>query len=117
MAGKANHRGFGHVRKLPSKRYQASYIGPDLALKPRTGELYRSLLDSKILPTFGSLQFGMSGQGSGTPSLSFTVAAGRCTCRCPQTRQSLIWTLLPVVELSTEHRLATAASCADPHGP
>lgn len=29
MAGKANHRGFGFVRKLPSGRYQASYIGPD----------------------------------------------------------------------------------------
>ena len=31
MAGKANHRGFGYVRKLPSKRYQGSHIGPDLA--------------------------------------------------------------------------------------
>ena len=31
MAGKANHRGFGYVRKLPSKRYQGSYIGPDLS--------------------------------------------------------------------------------------
>jgi transposase len=31
MAGEANHRGFGYVRKLPSKRYQGSYIGPDLA--------------------------------------------------------------------------------------
>lgn len=29
MAGKAGHRGFGHIRRLPSKRYQASYIGPD----------------------------------------------------------------------------------------
>ena len=29
MAGKASHRGFGHVRKLPSGRYQASYVGPD----------------------------------------------------------------------------------------
>jgi len=112
MAGKSNHRGFGYVRKLPSKRHQGSYIGPDLArhsgpttfatkgdaeawlaaehrlismgewtapkarrraeepmtfgpfaeawlaerdLKPRTRELYRSLLDSKILSTFGPL--------------------------------------------------------------
>jgi integrase len=112
MAGKANHRGFGHVRKLPSKRYQASYIGPDLLrhsgpttfvtkgdaeaflaaehrlismgewtepkarrrvedsltfglfaeawlaqrdLKPRTRELYQSLLNKQILSTFGSL--------------------------------------------------------------
>jgi len=30
MAGKANRRGFGHVRRLPSKRLQASYVGPDL---------------------------------------------------------------------------------------
>lgn len=29
MAGKQGQRGFGHIRKLPSKRYQASYIGPD----------------------------------------------------------------------------------------
>lgn len=29
MAGKANHRAFGYVRKLPSGKYQASYIGPD----------------------------------------------------------------------------------------
>ena len=24
-------RGFGYLRRLPSKRYQASYVGPDLA--------------------------------------------------------------------------------------
>lgn len=30
MAGKRSHRGFGYVRKLPSGRYQASYVGPDL---------------------------------------------------------------------------------------
>lgn len=29
MAGQAKHRGFGHVRKLPSGRHQASYVGPD----------------------------------------------------------------------------------------
>ena len=29
MAGKRNHRGFGWIRKLPSGRYQASYVGPD----------------------------------------------------------------------------------------
>lgn len=29
MAGKANHRGFGNVRKLPSGNWQASYVGPD----------------------------------------------------------------------------------------
>lgn len=29
MTGKQGHRGFGHIRKLPSKRYQANYLGPD----------------------------------------------------------------------------------------
>lgn len=29
MAGRDGHRGWGHVRRLPSGRYQASYIGPD----------------------------------------------------------------------------------------
>ncbi|MBC9823914.1 site-specific integrase [Terrabacter sp. MAHUQ-38] len=31
MVGRANRRGFGYLRKLPSKRWQASYVGPDLA--------------------------------------------------------------------------------------
>lgn len=31
MAGKKSHRGFGYIRKLPSGRFQASYVGPDLA--------------------------------------------------------------------------------------
>jgi integrase len=30
VAGKKKHRSFGYIRRLPSKRYQASYIGPDL---------------------------------------------------------------------------------------
>lgn len=30
MAGKKGRRNFGRVRKLPSKRYQASYVGPDM---------------------------------------------------------------------------------------
>ena len=34
MAGKANRRGFGYVRRLPSRHYQASYIGPDVARHP-----------------------------------------------------------------------------------
>ena len=29
MAGKAGHRSFGYLRKLPSGRWQASYVGPD----------------------------------------------------------------------------------------
>ena len=40
MAGKRGHRGFGYIRKLPSKRFQASYVGPDLLrhLAPSTFE-------------------------------------------------------------------------------
>lgn len=30
MAGRAGHRGWGNIRKLPSGRYQSSYLGPDL---------------------------------------------------------------------------------------
>jgi len=46
MAGKANHRGFGYVRKLPSKRYQASYVGPDLVRQ--TGpETFAAKLDAE----------------------------------------------------------------------
>jgi len=30
MPGKPNRRGFGYIRRLPSKRVQASYVGPDL---------------------------------------------------------------------------------------
>ena len=30
IAGKQGHRGFGHLRRLPSGRWQASYVGPDL---------------------------------------------------------------------------------------
>ena len=29
MTGRQGHRGFGYVRKLLSKRFQASYVGPD----------------------------------------------------------------------------------------
>ena len=29
MANRPGHRRFGHVRQLPSGRYQASYLGPD----------------------------------------------------------------------------------------
>lgn len=31
MTGRSGRRGFGWVRRLPSKRFQASYVGPDLA--------------------------------------------------------------------------------------
>lgn len=38
MVGKSNHRGFGYLRRMSSKRWQASYQGPDLSRHnaPRT---------------------------------------------------------------------------------
>ena len=30
VSGRSRRRGFGYVRKLPSGRWQASYLGPDL---------------------------------------------------------------------------------------
>jgi integrase len=30
VAGKKGHRSWGRIRRLPSKRYQANYVGPDL---------------------------------------------------------------------------------------
>ena len=30
MRGKPSRRGWGHIRRLPSKKFQASYIGPDV---------------------------------------------------------------------------------------
>ena len=111
MARRKQREPFGRIRKLPSGRYQAGYVGPDLALhrpastfetlldargwltderrridggdwiapqvrartkpatlaayvepwlthrelKPRTRDLYRRLLDQKILPPLGEL--------------------------------------------------------------
>jgi integrase len=46
VAGKANHRGFGYVRRLPSRRFQASYVGPDLVR--HTGlETFAAKLDAE----------------------------------------------------------------------
>lgn len=53
MSGKAGHRGFGHIRKLPSGRYQAMYADP-------TGRTYLSSkgnarpVSYKAPHTFGS---------------------------------------------------------------
>ena len=40
MSGRSRRRGFGYVRKLPSGRWQASYLGPDLVRRtaPHTFE-------------------------------------------------------------------------------
>lgn len=46
MAGKANRRGFGYVRRLPSGRYQASYVGPD-TLRHTAPETYQTKQDAE----------------------------------------------------------------------
>ncbi len=46
MAGKQGHRGFGYVRKLPSKRFQASYLGPD-GLRHLASETFTTRLDAE----------------------------------------------------------------------
>ena len=46
MAGKAGRRSWGWVRKLPSGRFQASYVGPDL-IRHRAQRTYTSKLDAE----------------------------------------------------------------------
>ncbi|MCV7221525.1 tyrosine-type recombinase/integrase [Mycolicibacterium elephantis] len=46
MAGKKGRRGWGFVRRLPSRRYQASYVGPDL-VRHRAPRTYTSKLDAE----------------------------------------------------------------------
>lgn len=46
MAGKADHRGFGYVRRLPSGRYQASYVGPD-TLRHNARETFQTRGDAE----------------------------------------------------------------------
>lgn len=46
MANKAGHRGFGHLRKLPSGRWQASYIGPDTA-RHTAGHTFEAKIDAE----------------------------------------------------------------------
>lgn len=46
MAGKIGHRGFGHLRKLPSKRWQASYVGPDV-IRHTAPSTFKAKLDAE----------------------------------------------------------------------
>ncbi|ODQ96611.1 tyrosine-type recombinase/integrase [Mycolicibacterium holsaticum] len=46
MAGKKGRRGWGWVRRLPSGRYQASYVGPDL-LRHRAPRTYTAKEDAE----------------------------------------------------------------------
>jgi len=46
MAGRSRHRGFGHVRKLPSGRFQASYLGHD-GLRHNAPETFAARLDAE----------------------------------------------------------------------
>jgi integrase len=57
MANKKNHRRFGNVRKLPSGRWQARYVGPDGIERKapttfeteRQGENWLTLVESEII--------------------------------------------------------------------
>lgn len=55
-----NRRGFGYVRRVPSKRYQASYAGPDLQryVAPATfttkGDAEAWLADERRIVELGS---------------------------------------------------------------
>ncbi|HET9301220.1 MAG TPA: hypothetical protein VFO20_00445 [Propionibacteriaceae bacterium] len=42
----ANRRSFGYIRRLPSKRYQASYIGPDLG-RHAAPDTFEANMDAK----------------------------------------------------------------------
>jgi integrase len=46
MVGKQGHRGWGWVRKLPSKRFQASYIGPDL-IRHKASTTFSTKMDAE----------------------------------------------------------------------
>lgn len=46
MAGKAGRRGWGFIRRLPSGRFQASYIGPDL-IRHRAPRTYTAKQDAE----------------------------------------------------------------------
>jgi hypothetical protein len=46
MAGKTGRREWGWIRKLASGRYQASYVGPDLARHYATGT-YGARMDAE----------------------------------------------------------------------
>lgn len=46
MAGKSGRRGFGHLRRLPSRRWQASYIGPDGA-RHSASSTFQTKLDAE----------------------------------------------------------------------
>jgi integrase len=46
MTGKKGRRGWGKIRSLPSKRYQASYVGPDL-VRHTAPNTYTSKLDAE----------------------------------------------------------------------
>src|SRR5258708_36142793 len=43
MTGQRGRRGWGWVRRLPSRRFQASYIGPDLARHYGPGTYAKSM--------------------------------------------------------------------------
>ncbi|MDV7089488.1 site-specific integrase [Rhodococcus opacus] len=47
MTGKKGKRGWGHIRKLPSGRFQASYIGPDGLSRYKAPTTYSTRMDAE----------------------------------------------------------------------
>lgn len=71
MPGKANHRGFGFVRRLPSRRYQASYIGPD-AERHTAPATFQAKMDAEAWLAF---EHGLVGSDTWTPPAARSVRA------------------------------------------
>ena len=46
MAGKKGRRGWGWIRRLPSGRYQATYMGPDV-LRHRAPHTFSRRMDAE----------------------------------------------------------------------
>jgi integrase len=46
MVGKSGHRGWGWIRRLPSGRWQASYVGPDL-VRHRAPKTFTAKMDAE----------------------------------------------------------------------
>jgi integrase len=98
MANKKNHRRFGFIRKLPSGRYQASYLGldgqrrtaPETFERKRDADRWLSVLEGDIVrgdwtdPVLGEVELGEYGRR--------WIAEHRCARRTREEYASL-WRL------------------------
>ena len=70
MVGQPNRRGWGRIRKLPSKRWQANYVGPD-----RRGTTRRTPSPRRWTPNAGSPT--SAGQSSARVDAAGSTPGGR----------------------------------------